>query len=87
MTRGTEAERIQKSALWPSLASAVALWAAFAPLNWSWTAWVAPLGWLLLVDRSQSPGRRGYFTLWLCGCVFWLRILQGIRLAVWPLIF
>ena len=32
-------------------------------------------------------GSGGYLALWLSGCVYWLLILHGIRLAYWPLIF
>jgi apolipoprotein N-acyltransferase len=73
--------------LLPSMLSAICLWAAFAPLSFSPLAWVAPLGWLMIVQREKPVGRGGYFSLWLSGCLFWLLILHGIRLAFWPLIF
>lgn len=72
---------------WPALASAVLLWAAQPPLGLSLLAWIAPVGLLWLIDRSEAPGKLGYFCIWLAGCVYWLAILQGIRLAYWPLIF
>ena len=72
---------------WPALISSLLMWAAHPPLGLSWLAWVAPIGWLWLIDRSPAPGKRGYFCIWLAGCVFWLAVLQGIRLAYWPLIF
>ncbi len=71
----------------PAMLSAIALWSAFAPLNWSLVAWLAPMGWLLVIERKRPVGRGGYFVLWLSGCCFWLLILQGIRLAFWPLYF
>jgi apolipoprotein N-acyltransferase len=71
----------------PALGSALALWAASPPLNWGWLAWLAPLGWLLICERRSSVGGRGYWLLWLSGCLFWLLVLHGIRLAYWPLIF
>ncbi len=73
--------------LLPALASALFLWAAFPPLAWGPLAWLAPLGWLLICQRELPVGRRGYFSLWLAGCLFWLLVLHGIRLAFWPLIF
>jgi apolipoprotein N-acyltransferase len=71
----------------PALVSALALWAAAAPLGWGWLAWLAPMGWLLICERPTSVGGRGYWLLWLSGCLFWLLTLQGVRLAYWPLIF
>ncbi|MEZ6133899.1 MAG: apolipoprotein N-acyltransferase [Pirellulaceae bacterium] len=73
--------------LLPALMSAIALWAAFAPLDLHLLAWIAPGGWLLIAHRKQPVGRAGYVSLWLSGCVFWLLILHGIRLAFWPLYF
>lgn len=72
---------------WPALASALMLWAAQPPLGLSLLAWIAPIGLLWLVEREQAPKKLGYFCLWLAGCAYWLAILQGIRLAYWPLIF
>ncbi len=72
---------------WPALASALLLWAAQPPLGWSLLAWIAPCGLLWLVERREAPGKFGYFVIWLAGCVYWLSILHGIRLAYWPLIF
>ncbi len=73
--------------LLPALASAAVLWAAFPPLNLGLLAWLAPAGWLLIAERQTPLGRKEYFSLWLSGCLFWLLILHGIRLAFWPLIF
>ncbi len=73
--------------LLPALASALCLWAAFPPLGWGWLAWFAPCGLLVICEREMPVGRGGYFSLWLAGCVFWLLVLHGIRLAYWPLIF
>ena len=73
--------------LLPALASAVLLWAASPPLAWGLLAWIAPLGWLLICARKAAVGARGYWALWLSGCLFWLLVLHGIRLAYWPLVF
>lgn len=72
---------------WAALASCVALWAAYPPLGFDFLAWLAPLGLLWIIARDATPDRLGYFCIWLAGCVFWLAVLQGIRLAHWPLIF
>ncbi|MDX1930437.1 MAG: apolipoprotein N-acyltransferase [Pirellulaceae bacterium] len=71
----------------PAFLSAIALWASFAPLGLSLVAWVAPMGWLVVIERDTSPGKRGYFWLYLSGFLFWMLNLQGIRLAFWALIF
>lgn len=71
----------------PAMLSGLGLWAASPPLSWGWLAWLAPVGWLLICRRELPVGGRGYFALWISGCVFWLLVLHGIRLAYWPLIF
>jgi apolipoprotein N-acyltransferase len=75
------------SVAWPACLSALALWASFAPLGLSLLAWLAPLGWLVVIEREASPGRRGYLLLYFSGFLFWMLNLQGIRLAFWALIF
>lgn len=84
---GADANNWREGVLLPAMASAIALWAAFPPLGWSVLGWVAPIGWLMVAERPRPVGRRGYFIIWLSGCVFWLLILQGVRLAFWALYF
>ncbi len=62
--------------------SAGLLWAALPPLgNWLWPlAWVAPVGWILLVRYPELPGRRPYTTLWAVGFLFWMAALHWLRL-------
>ncbi len=89
----TEKSSTQSNQTWtggvllPAVASGLAMWAASPPLSWGWLAWLAPVGWLLICRRELPVGGRGYFALWISGCVFWLLVLHGIRLAYWPLIF
>jgi apolipoprotein N-acyltransferase len=80
-------ESWRNGVLLPSLASGLLLWTAFAPLHWTYLAWLAPLGWLIVIDRKRPVSAGGYVALWLGGCLFWLLILQGIRLAFWALLF
>jgi apolipoprotein N-acyltransferase len=61
------------------------LWGAFPPLNWPWLAWLAPVPWLLLVRLPELPGKRPYVVIWLAGCVHWLMMEYGIRMAHWML--
>lgn len=64
-----------------ALASAVALWASFPPLNLWPLAWVAPVGWLSLIAKPSLPGRHPYLAIWSAASVHWLLMLEGIRLA------
>ncbi|MFO0941205.1 MAG: apolipoprotein N-acyltransferase [Pirellulales bacterium] len=68
-----------------SFISSLVLLAAFPPLNLYPLAWLAPIGWLHLCKRAQPIGRKGYYQLWLGGCLFWLVSLHSIRLAFWAL--
>ncbi len=71
----------------PAFLSCLALWASFAPLGAHLLAWLAPIGWLAIVEREQAPGRRGYLLIYLSGVLFWLLNMQGVRLAFWALLF
>ncbi len=71
-------------AIWTS---AIALWAAFPPLDWGLLAWVAPAGWVFVASSPSPISRRGWWAIWLSGVAFWLATLQGVRLAYWPLYF
>lgn len=62
------------------MASALALWLALPPCDLWPLAWIAPVGWLLLVRMRRLPGRRPYFALWAAGFVFWLLAYHWLRL-------
>ncbi len=64
-----------------SLVSSVLLYASFAPLALWPLAWVAPVGWLIIIQRDRLTGRRPYLSIWAGGTVFWLALLRGISLA------
>ena len=77
-----------------SLFGGCLLWTAFPPMNWSFMAWFAPILWmpLLTADRfvsSKSPKRldrilgNSYTHMWLAHVVYWMIMLQGLRLAHW----
>lgn len=61
------------------------LWLAYPPLSIDLIALVALIPLLLMVEQPEGLKRRHYVSLWLAGCIFWLLLLQGIRLAFWPL--
>ncbi|MFO1063958.1 MAG: hypothetical protein U0892_08855 [Pirellulales bacterium] len=76
-----------RSAILYAAASGLVMWASFAPLGWSLLIFFAPLGLLRLIAREEPLKRGGYTAVWLGGCLFWLAMLQGIRLAYGPLVF
>ena len=69
------------SPLWLSVAGNACLWAALPPLRWSMLAWLAPVFWLKLIMLDRLRGRRPYVAIWLSSAVFWMAVMQGIRLA------
>lgn len=68
---------------WLATGGGLLLWAALPPLRWWPLAWVAPLCWLRLVARPRAPGRRGYLAIWASAALYWIVVMQGIRLAHW----
>ncbi|WP_158261207.1 MULTISPECIES: apolipoprotein N-acyltransferase [Pirellulaceae] len=65
-----------------SIASSLLLAAAFPPLNLFPLAWIAPIGWLLLIRTPVLP-KRSYWILYLSGLLFWLTVLYGVGNAHW----
>ncbi|MBV9126009.1 MAG: apolipoprotein N-acyltransferase, partial [Planctomycetes bacterium] len=69
---------------WPRLTAALAsagfLWLCYFPMAWGWLGWVALVPWLSLV-RAPGSARRIYGSAWVCGLVFFLAILQWMRVA------
>lgn len=70
-----------KSTFAISLASGVLLWAAFPPLNFWPLAWVATLGWLILIQGATLKGKRPYFAIWCAALIHWMATLEGVRHA------
>lgn len=65
----------------PALLSGLMLWAAFPPWGWWPLVWIAPIGWLYLIQRPSLPGKRPYLAIWLAGWIHWAALVEGIRLA------
>ncbi len=82
-TAGRFATRWLDSPLWLSVAGNACLWAALPPLRWSVLAWLAPLFWSKLILLDELRGRRPYVAIWLSSAVFWMAVMQGMRLAHW----
>ena len=74
------------------LLSAIALWIAQPPLSWWPLAWIAPIGWLMVVARKESLDRGDWLRLYVSGIVYWLLAVHWIRLPHpltilgWPLL-
>lgn len=66
-----------------ALSSSVLLWAAFPPLGFWPLAWIAPCGWLALCRTPEPLPRRAYLVLWFSGVLYWVLMLEGVRLAHW----
>jgi len=64
-----------------SLFSGLLLWASFPPLSCWPLAWIAPIGWLVLVRCNRLPGRRPYAAVALACFLHWLAVFEGVRLA------
>lgn len=77
------AQRIRQSTVLIALAGSLLAFAALPPLDAWWLAWIAPVPWVLLVRRTELPGRRPYASLWLAGFVFWMAALHWLRLPHW----
>ncbi len=67
----------------PAVASALALFLSFPPVDWFPLAWVAPAGWLLLVRRDRLSGPRPYWMLTGAGFLFWLGLYWWLSLPHW----
>ncbi|MDZ4848590.1 MAG: apolipoprotein N-acyltransferase [Pirellulaceae bacterium] len=68
-----------------SVLAGLLLWAAFPPLNWWPLAAVSVSIYLTWIYPSEKLTRRDYFAIWIGASLCWLALLQGIRLAFWPL--
>ncbi len=79
-------------ARWIALGTAIAMSFALAVTPFTWLipqlpplAFIAPLGFLLLIKQETLAGRRPYLTIWLAGFVHWLIVMEGVRQAYWAL--
>ncbi len=66
-----------------ALGSGLLLWASLPPLSWWPLGWIAPIGWLWLIARPTLGQRRPYWAIWLASVIYWVLVMQGIRLAHW----
>lgn len=70
--------------LWTAV-GALFYWASLPPLRLPWAAYLSSACWIHVVANERTYTRRDYVRFWLISSVMWLALLQGIRLAFWPL--
>ncbi len=70
-----------------ALLGTILYWFSLPPMKFPWAGFLASACWASVIAKEYSPTRREYWSLWLAGAVMWLALLQGIRLAYWPLHF
>lgn len=64
-----------------ALTGSALLWASFPPCGVDLLVFFAPVAWIWIAQRPELPGNRPYLTLWFFGFIYWLVLIQGIRLA------
>ena len=80
------AERFVYRAVWGYSALACFFyWLSLPPCSQPWAAYVSAFFFAALVGLPARFSRRDYFRIWVVSCCMWLALLQGIRLAFWPL--
>ncbi|MFO0916334.1 MAG: apolipoprotein N-acyltransferase [Pirellulales bacterium] len=62
------------------LLGAALLYASYPPLNQPWLGWIAPACWIHLASRPDLWQRGTVWRLYGCGWIFWMAVLQWIRL-------
>lgn len=63
----------------------LAYYAGQPPLHWPAAAWLSCLLFAWMVGQQGCFSRRELAWAWIASSVMWLALLQGIRLAFWPL--
>ena len=61
------------------------VWLAFPPCGLLFLAPVGIACWFRILQQEQPLSHRDYRWIWLASFAMWLGLLQGIRLAYWPL--
>ena len=68
-----------------ALLGAFFYWLSLPPMHFPWAAYLACGCWITLVAKTETISPREYWSIWLASAICWLALLQGIRLAYWPL--
>ena len=65
--------------VWAIISSAL-LFMAFPPIGLSGLAWVAPFGWLALIQKQQLNGKHPVFMLYVASVIHYLIVFHFVRL-------
>jgi apolipoprotein N-acyltransferase len=68
-----------------ALMGAIFYWMSLPPMKQPWAAYFAAAFWVAIAAKKCDPSRKEYWRIWIAGSLMWLALLQGIRLAFWPL--
>ncbi len=68
-----------------ALFGAILYWFSLPPMKFPWAGYLSAACWVSIAAKGSAPTRREYVWIWIAGCLMWLALLQGIRLAFWPL--
>ena len=66
-----------------SMGSGILLWASYPPFSLWPIAWVATIGWIVLIRQVRLVGPRPYLAIWFASIVHNLLLFQWIRLPHW----
>jgi apolipoprotein N-acyltransferase len=80
----TRPERLTKTWVLACLA-AFFYWLAQPPMSCPWAAYIASGCWVAIIAKECPPTRMEGWHIWIASALMWLALLQGIRLAFWPL--
>ena len=65
------------------MGSGILLWASYPPFSLWPIAWVATIGWIVLIRQVRLVGPRPYLAIWFASIVHNLLLFQWIRLPHW----
>lgn len=68
-----------------ALLGAFLYWLSLPPMKFPWAAYLAAACWVSIAGNECALTRKDYWRIWFASCLMWLALLQGIRLAFWPL--
>jgi len=81
MTDRESGSRLDRASTWRlAVGGALAMALVQPPADLWPAAWLAPLPWLMLVQRPAWPGRSAWAATWCAGFLYWLLAIHWLRL-------